>query len=245
MFALYKKELSSFFSSLMGYLTIIVFLVLTGLLLWVFNSDFNILNYGYAGLDGLFFVGPFLYLFLIPAITMRMFAEEKKNGTIELLFTKPLSDMAIIGAKFLAGLTLVFISLLPTLVYYFSVYHLGDPVGNIDTGSVIGSYIGLLFLGATFVSIGLFATSLTNNQIVAFITAALLCAFCYLGFEALYNMNFLGKVGLFVQGLGIQAHYESISRGVIDTRDVIYFLSVITIFMMGTRLVLQSRKWQK
>ena len=245
MFALYKKEISSFFSSLMGYLTIIVFLVLTGLLLWVFNSDFNILNYGYAGIDGLFFVGPFLYLFLIPAITMRMFAEEKKNGTIELLFTKPLSDMAIIGAKFLAGLTLVFISLLPTLVYYFSVYHLGDPVGNIDTGSVIGSYIGLLFLGATFVSIGLFSTALTNNQIVAFITTALLCAFCYLGFEALYNMNFLGKVGLFVKGLGIQDHYESISRGVIDTRDIIYFLSVITIFIMGTRLVLQSRKWQK
>jgi len=245
MFALYKKEISSFFSSLMGYLTIIVFLVLTGLLLWVFNSDFNILNYGYAGIDGLFFVGPFLYLFLIPAITMRMFAEEKKNGTIELLFTKPLSDMAIIGAKFLAGLTLVFISLLPTLVYYFSVYHLGDPVGNIDTGSVIGSYIGLLFLGATFVSIGLFSTALTNNQIVAFITTALLCAFCYLGFEALYNMNFLGKVGLFVKGLRIQDHYESISRGVIDTRDIIYFLSVITIFIMGTRLVLQSRKWQK
>lgn len=245
MFALYKKELSSFFASIIGYLTIIVFLVLTGLMLWVFRSNFNILDYGYASLEGLFFVAPFLYLFLIPAITMRMFAEEKRTGTIELLLTKPLSDFTIIFAKFLAGVTLVFLSLLPTLVYYFSVYSLGDPVGNIDHGSVVGSYIGMLFLGATFVSIGIFATSLTNNQIVAFITAALLCAVCYLGFNALYNMNFLGKAGLFVKALGIEYHYESISRGVIDTRDVLYFISVITLFLMGTRLVLQSRKWQK
>lgn len=244
MFSLYKKELASFFSSLIGYLTICVFLVLTGLMLWVFRTGFNILDYGYAGLDGLFFIAPFLYLFLIPAITMRMFAEEKRTGTIELLLTKPLGDWTIIFAKFLAGLTLVFISLLPTLVYYFSVFALGDPVGNIDTGSVIGSYIGLLFLGAAFVSIGLFATSLTNNQIVAFITAALLCAVSLMGFEALYGMGFLGKVGLFVKALGIQHHYDSISRGVIDTRDVLYFLSVIALFLMGTRLVLQSRKWK-
>lgn len=139
MLTLFKKELASFFSSLIGYLTIIVFLVLTGLMLWVFKSDFNILDYGYAGIDGLFVIGPFLYLFLIPAITMRMFAEEKKNGTMELLLTKPLSEMKLIWAKFLAGFTLVFISLLPTLVCYFSVFALGDPVGNIDTGSVIGS----------------------------------------------------------------------------------------------------------
>lgn len=245
MFALYKKELATFFSSLTGYLTIIVFLVLTALMLWVFRSGFNILDYGYAGIDGLFFIGPFLYLFLIPAITMRMFAEERRTGTIELLLTKPLGDFTIIFAKFLAGLTLVAISLLPTLVCYFSVYSLGDPVGNIDTGGVIGSYIGLIFLGGAFVSIGLFSTSLTNNQIVAFIVAALLCAFCYLGFEAVYNMNFLGDFGLFVQALGIKHHYESISRGVIDTRDVLYFLSVVALFLMGTRLVLQSRKWQK
>ena len=139
MFTLYKKELASFFSSLIGYLTIIVFLVLTGLMLWVFKSDFNILDYGFAGMDGLFIIGPFLYLFLIPAITMRMFAEERRTGTIELLLTKPLGDFTIIFAKFLAGLTLVAISLLPTLVCYFSVYSLGDPVGNIDTGGVIGS----------------------------------------------------------------------------------------------------------
>ncbi|MBO4307338.1 MAG: gliding motility-associated ABC transporter permease subunit GldF [Bacteroidales bacterium] len=244
MYTLFKKEISSFFSSLMGYLTITVFLVFTGLMLWVFRTSFNVLDYKYAGLDGLFLLGPFLYLFLIPAITMRMFAEEKKNGTMELLLTKPLSEFTIIFAKFLAGCTLVVISLIPTVVYYWIVYRLGDPIGNIDTGSVVGSYIGLLFLGVVFVAIGLFASSLTNNQIVAFIVAALLCAFCYLGFDSLYALVH-GKTALLLRTLGIQAHYESISRGVVDTRDVIYFLSVITLFLMLTRLVLQSRKWQK
>ena len=243
MFTLFKKELASFFSSLIGYLTIVVFLALTGLMLWVFKSDFNILDYGYAGMDGLFIIGPFLYLFLIPAITMRMFAEEKKNGTMELLLTKPLSEMKIIWAKFLAGFVLVFISLLPTLVCYFSVVALGDPVGNIDTGSVTGSYIGLLLLGAAFVAIGLFASSITNNQIVAFILAALMSAFMHLGFESIYRMGFLGDADLFVRSLGMSYHYDSISRGVVDSRDVIYFISVIAIFMMATRIVLQSRKW--
>jgi len=244
MFTLYKKELSTFFSSLMGYLTIIVFLVLTGLMLWVLRTSFNVLDYKYAGLDGLFLLGPFLYLFLIPAITMRMFAEEKKNGTMELLLTKPMSELTIIVAKFLAGWTLVLISLVPTLVYYWAVYRLGDPMGNIDTGSVVGSYIGLLFLGGAFVAIGLFASSLTSNQIVAFIVGALLCVFCYMGFDALYALG-QGGFALLLRSLGMQVHYESISRGVIDTRDVIYFLSVIVLFIMLTRLVLQSRKWQR
>lgn len=243
MFTLYKKELSNFFSSLIGYLTIIVFLVLTSLMLWVFRSGFNILDYGFAGIDGLFIIGPFLYLFLIPAITMRTFAEEKKNGTMEFLLTKPLSDMTLIWAKVLASCTLVFISLLLTLVAYFTVVALGDPVGNIDSGSVFGSYIGLFLLGAAFVSIGVFASTLTNNQIVAFIIAAVLCAFAYLGFESIYNMGFLGKADLFVKQLGMSHHYSSISRGVIDTRDVLYFLCVMALFMMLTRLVLQSRKW--
>lgn len=243
MFTLYKKELANFFSSLIGYLTIIVFLVLSGLMLWVFRSSFNILDYGYAGMDGLFLIAPFLYLFLIPAITMRMLAEEKKNGTIEFLLTKPLTDMTIIWAKFLAGCTLVFFSILPTLVCYFSVVALGDPVGNIDSGSVFGSYIGLLLLGAAFVSIGLFASAVTNNQIVAFIVAAVLSAFCYLGFESLYYMDFLGNADLFVKSLGMRHHYDSMSRGVVDTRDVIYFASVIALFVMLTRLILQSRKW--
>lgn len=243
MFTLFKKELSNFFSSLIGYLTIIVFLVLTGLMLWVFKSDFNILDYGFAGMDGLFIIGPFLYLFLIPAITMRMFSEEKKNGTMELLLTKPLSEMTLIWSKFLAGFTLVFISLLPTIVCYFCVVSLGDPVGNIDTGATIGSYLGLMLLGAAFVAIGLFSSSLTNNQIVAFILAALISAFMHLGFESIFRMGFLGGLDLLVKSLGMSHHYESISRGVIDTRDVLYFASVIALFLMATRIVIQSRKW--
>lgn len=242
MFTLYKKEISSFFSSLTGYLTIIVFLVLTGLMLWVFRTSFNVLDYKYAGLDGLFLMGPFLYLFLIPAITMRMFAEEKRGGTMELLLTKPLSELSIVIAKFLAGVTLLVIALLPTLAYYWAVYRLGDPVGNIDTGSVMGSYLGMIFLGGAFVAIGLFSSSLTNNQIVAFIIAAVLCAFCYLGFDSLYALMH-GRFALLLRQLGLQVHYESISRGVIDTRDVFYFLSVIVFFLMLTRLVLLSRKW--
>ncbi|MBR4506203.1 MAG: gliding motility-associated ABC transporter substrate-binding protein GldG [Bacteroidales bacterium] len=243
MFTLYKKELRGFFSSITGYLIIGVFLVLTGLMLWVLKSDFNILDYGYAGLDGLFLIGPFLYLFLIPAITMRSFAEERRGGTMEMLLTRPLGDWTVVWAKFLAAWTLVLISLLPTLVAYFSVYALGDPVGNIDTGGVAGSYIGLLLLGGAFVAIGLFCSSLSNNQIVSFVLAALLCAVAYLGFESLYRMGLFGGADLFVKSLGTAHHYESMSRGVIDTRDVIYFASVMALFLMATRLVLQSRMW--
>lgn len=167
MWTLYKKELRGFFSSLTGYLTIAVFLVLTGLMLWVLRSDFNILDYGYASLEGLFLIGPFLYLFLIPAITMRSLAEERRTGTLEMLLTRPLGEWTVVFAKFLAAWTLVLISLLPTLVSYFSVYALGDPVGNIDTGSVVGSYIGLLLLGGAFTAIGLFCSSLWEiNEII-------------------------------------------------------------------------------
>lgn len=244
MWTLYKKELRGFFSSLTGYLTIAVFLVLTGLSLWVFRSDFNILDYGYASLDGLFLIGPFLYLFLIPAITMRSLAEERRTGTIEYLLTRPLGDWTVVFAKFLAAWTLVAISLLPTLVAYFTVYALGDPVGNIDTGSVMGSYLGLLLLGGAFSAIGVFCSSLTSNQIVSFILAALLCAVAYLGFESIYNMGLLGKADLVVRELGVMYHYESISRGVVDTRDVLYFLSLMALFLLATRMVLQSRLWK-
>lgn len=243
MWTLYKKELTNFFSSLTGYLTIGVFLTLTGLMLWVLKSDFNILDFGYAGMEGMFLVGPFLYLFLIPAITMRSLAEERRNGMLETLMTHPLSDWTIVWAKFLAGWTLVFVSLLPTVVCYFSVYSLGYPVGNIDTGAVIGSYIGLLLLGGAFVAIGIFCSSLTANQIVSFILAAVLCAVAYLGFESLYRMEIFGSGDLFVKSLGMMDHYESISRGVVDTRDVLYFASVAALFLMATRLVLQSRLW--
>ena len=177
MFTLLKKELNSFLSSLIGYMAIVVFLAFNGLFLWIIEGDFNVFSYGIAGLDGLFLLAPWIFLFLIPSITMKMFAEEKKNGTIELLLTKPLSDISIIFSKFLAGVILVIISILPTLIYIIAVYQLGSPKGNLDLGGIMGSYLGLVFLGAIFVAIGIFCSSLTDNQIIAFILSVVLSAF--------------------------------------------------------------------
>ena len=243
MYALFKKEISNFLSSLMGIMVIVVFLLITGLFLWVFQSDFNLLTFGYANLDGLFILAPWVFLFLVPAVTMRSFAEENRTGTIEMLVTKPLSDWQIIFGKFLAAVALVLLSLLPTLVYYFSVYRLGFPVGNLDSGGIFGSYIGLFLLSASFVSIGIFCSSVTNNQILAFILAVFLCGFIYIGFEFIYSLSLFGGIDLFIQRLGMAAHYSSISRGVVDTRDILYFLSVMALFLSMTKLVLSSRKW--
>ena len=242
MLALFKKEINGFLHSFIGYIVIIVFLLTTGLFLWVLPVEFNILDYRYASIDGLFIIGPFVFLFLIPAITMRSFADEKKSGTLELLMTQPLSDLAVILAKYFAGVVLVIISLLPTLVWFISVYRLGLPPGNLDMGGMWGSYIGLFFLGSTFVSIGIFSSSLTDNQIVSFVIAIFLCAFLYMGFELIYTFIFSGKVGLAIQSFGLDAHYSSMSRGVIDTRDVIYFISTSVLFILLTRLSLESRK---
>ncbi|MCF8229069.1 MAG: gliding motility-associated ABC transporter permease subunit GldF [Bacteroidales bacterium] len=243
MFTLLKKEVSGFLSSLIGYIVITVFLLINGLFLWVFPSEFNILDFGYAGLDGLFMMAPFVFLFLIPAITMRSFADEKKSGTIEFLATQPISDMQIVWAKYLSGLVLVIFSLLPTLIYFVTVYILALPPGNVDTGGIWGSYLGLLFLGASFVAIGLFSSSLTDNQIISFLIAVFLSAFLYLGFEFIYSFDLFGAVDLFIKSLGISTHYASISRGVVDTRDVLYFISLITLFLLLTKLSVQSRKW--
>jgi ABC-2 type transport system permease protein len=234
---------NGFLNSILGYIAISVFLIVNGLFLWILPVESNILENGYASIDGLFMIGPFVFLFLIPAITMRFFAEEKKSGTIELLMTKPLSDMQLIMAKYMAGLSLVIISIIPTLIYFFSVYHLGLPKGNLDTGGMWGSYIGMFFLGATFVAIGLFASSLTDNQIISFILAILLCGFFYIGFEFIYNLDLFGSADLFVKNLGISAHYAAMSKGVIDTRDLLYFLSVITLFILLTKISIESRKW--
>lgn len=244
MFALYLKEIRAFLSSITGYIVILVFLITTGLFLWFFPNDFNILDYGYANLDGLFIIAPIVFLFLVPAITMRSFSEEKKTGTIELLLTRPISDMNIIVAKFLAAVSLIIIALLPTLVYLFSVYQLGFPKGNLDLGSIWGSYIGLLLLGSVFASIGVFASSTTDNQVISFILAILLSAFLYMGFELVYSFDLFGSIDLFIRSLGINAHYSSISRGVVDTRDVVYFLSVITLFLFMTNFSLSKRKWE-
>ncbi|WP_282037168.1 gliding motility-associated ABC transporter permease subunit GldF [Saccharicrinis aurantiacus] len=243
MWSLYKKEIISFFSSLTGYLVVGVFLMLSGLFLWVVPGELNILFSEYASLDSLFYLAPWLYLFLVPAVTMRLFADEKRIGTMELLFTRPLTEMQIVLAKYLAGLTLIIVSLLPTLIYYFSVYQLGSTVGNIDTGGTNGSYIGLLFLASIYVAIGVFSSSLTDNQVVAFVTSVILCFVFYFGFDALSDVVSSNQLRSIVLNWGIDSHYQSISRGVIDSRDIIYFLSVIGVFLFASKTVLLSRKW--
>jgi len=242
MWTLYKKEILGFLSSITGWVVIGIFLTATGLFLWVLPSGLNIPDGGYANLNGLFSLAPFVFLFLVPAVTMNSLAEEKRSGTLELLLIRPLSGTKIITAKYLAAFTLVVLSLLPTLIYYFSVYRLGYPVGDIDTGGFWGSFIGLLFLGAAFVAMGIFASSLTNNPIVAFLTAVVISAFIYMGFD--FISSFFGGAALFVQAFGISAHYASMSRGVIDSRDVIYFLSLILFFLYLSVSFLGRRKWK-
>lgn len=242
MYALVKKEVRSFLSLLIGYIVISVFLLLVGLFLWVFPFAYNIPESGYARLDSLFDLAPWVFLFLIPAITMRSFAEERRNGTIELLFTKPLTDTQIILSKYIGGLVLVLFSLLPTFIYYFSIRELGNPPGNIDNGGTFGSYIGLLMIGATFVSVGIFCSSLTQNQVVAFIIAVFLCFFLYLGFDMIASFSTFGNLDSFVRDMGIYEHYQSIKRGVVDSRDILYFVTVIALFVLFTKFILEKRR---
>jgi len=243
MFALLKKEINSFLNSLIGYIVIAVFLLTIGLFMWVFPGEFNIMDSGYAHIDSLFTITPWVYMLLVPAVTMRLFSEEKKTGTIELLLTRPITEMQVVVAKYLSGVILVLISLLPTIVYCLTIYSVSFPVGNIDTGSIIGSYLGLLLLGAGFVAIGLFASSISDNQVVSFIIAFFLCLICYTGFEMASSISKVPYLSNILFNLGIHAHYISMSRGVIDTRDVVYFLSLIFIFLFSTRTVIESRKW--
>lgn len=243
MIGILKKELNSFLSSLTGYMVILVFLILNGLFLWVFPGSFNLLESGYAGLDGLFFLAPWIFLFLIPALTMRFFSDEIKTGTIELILTKPISEFKLVLGKFFAGFILCLIALLPTLIYLISIYFLGQPIGNIDWGATIGSYIGLILLSGAYVSIGIFSSSLTDNQIVSFILSLFFCFFCFTGFEQLATLLSHTGMELSIDKLGISYHYNAISRGVIDTRDLIYFLSFISTFIFASKLSLQSRKW--
>ena len=243
MFALLKKEISSFLNSLIGYVVIGVFLLLVGLFMWIFPGELNVLDYGFATLDTLFYIAPWVFMFLIPAVTMRSFAEERRTGTIELLLTRPISDMNIVLAKYFAGLFLVVVAVLPTLISYASVYWLGQPEGNIDTGGTWGSYIGLLFLGASFVAIGVFASSVTSNQIVSFLLSSVICFFMYAGFDSLGSFDLFGSLDNFIISLGISDHYAGMSKGLIDTRDIAYFVVIIGLFLLLTRLTLQSRKW--
>ena len=242
MFTLFKKEVNGFLSSLVAYITIGIFLLVMGLFLWVFPES-SILEYGYAGLDSLFNTAPYIFIFMIPALTMRTLSEERKEGTFELLATSPLTDWQIVLGKYFAALAIVLFALIPTLVYYFTVYELGLTRGNIDTGAVIGSYIGLFLLGGVFAAIGIFASSITKNQIIAFAIGVFLCFFAFSGFDSLSTLLTFSSVDALISSLGINEHYQSISRGVLDTRDLIYFLSLISLFLVFTKTVLGGRKW--
>lgn len=245
MFAILTKEIRGFFSSLTGYIVIIVFLLINSLFMWIFPGEWNIFDNGYAGLDTLFLLSPWVFLFLVPAVTMKMFAEEKRLGTIELIFSKPITERGIIWGKYLASVLLVLLALLPCLIYYFSVYMLGETPGNLDRGGTWGAFTGLFFLASVYASAGIFASSLTDNQVIAFIIAVLICFVMFMGFDSIAYLPVLKNLDEFIIRLGINEHYKSISRGVLDIRDVVYFAAVVTIFNEATRLVLLSRKWKK
>ncbi|WP_040249479.1 gliding motility-associated ABC transporter permease subunit GldF [Psychroserpens mesophilus] len=235
MIAILKKEINSFFASPIGYLVIAVFLSINGLFLWLFKGEFNILDNGFADLSSFFLLAPWILIFLVPAVTMRSFADEKKQGTLELLLTKPISHLHIVFGKYLGAFILILMALIPTLLYVYTISKLGNPEGNLDIGSVMGSYFGLLFLVAAYTAIGVFASSLTDNQIVAFITAVFISFFFYFGFEGLSNYNLFGDA-FFIEKLGMESHFKSMSRGILDTRDIIYFLSVTALFLTFTTL---------
>ena len=240
---LFFKEIKDFFSSVTGYLVVVVYLLINSMFLWIFKGNLNIFDVGLANIDTLFIISPWVFLFLVPAITMNMFANEFKTGTMELLLTRPLTEFQITFAKYLSSLVLVLISLLPTFLYLISIHCLATPVGNVDYGAIIGSYIGLFFLAAVYSAIGLFASSLSKNTVIAFLLSVLLCYIFFLGFENLGTLVSLGKISDFIISFGINDHYNSISRGVVDTRDIVYFASIIAIFIFLTKLRLESRKW--
>lgn len=245
MFAIYKKELTGFFSSLTGYIVIAVFLVINSLFMWVFPGELNIPESGYASLETIFLISPWVFLFLVPAVTMRMISEEKRTGTIELLYSRPLTELQIVAGKYLAAVTLVLLSLMPLAVSYLSVWYTGDPRGNLDVGGTWGSMTGLFFLAAVYAAIGLFASSLSENQVISFIIAVITCFVMFTGFEYFAYLPGLKNFDEFIGSLGINEHYGSLSRGVIDMADIAYFVAVVVIFNEATRLVLNSRKWRR
>jgi ABC-2 type transport system permease protein len=240
--ALYFKEIRSFLSSIIGYIFILIFLITSGLFHWIISYNTNLLEGSESDLIPFFNLSPLIFLILIPAITMRSIAEERRTGTIELLFTRPISDLKILLAKYFAGVTLVVITLIPTLIFYISMHYLGNPVGIIDDGATFTSYIGLILLGSTFVAIGIFASSITSSQIVAFILAMFLCWIFYDGLTLLGSFSLMGGFDSIIKYCGISFHYDSIKRGVIDTSDIVYFFGVITIFMASALTVIKSLK---
>ena len=243
MWALAKKEFNAFFQSSTGVLILCVYLGMNGAFLWLMQGPFHLLDSGYAQLDGLFMLSPWVFLFLLPAIGMRMLAEERRTGTLEWLLTKPLSEMQVVAGKWLAGMMLVVLALLPTVVYAISLYQLGNPVGNLDLGSTLGSYLGLLFLASAYLSLSLFTSAITDNPIVAFVLGMLLSLIFYAGFDQLASLDALKSQSLLVLNLGISEHYTSITRGVVDSRDVVYFVGLTCVSLAAARTALQSRNW--
>jgi len=242
--ALYFKEIRSFLSSIIGYIFILIFLITSGIAHWISSEEYylNLLTGSESDLIPFFNFSPWIFLILIPAITMRSIAEERRTGTIELLFTRPISDFKILMAKYLASVTLLIIALLPTLVYYISMHYLGDPVGIMDDGSAIASYFALVLLGASFTAVGIFSSALTSSQIVAFILAAFLCSMFFAGFYLIGSFNLLGSYDSIFQYFGMYSHYIGLMEGQINTKDVIYFLSIIVLFIFGALTVIKSLK---
>jgi len=237
--SLFFKEINAFFGSLTGYLVLALFLVALGLIVWVFPES-SVLDYGFADLESLFVYTPYVFTFLIPALSMRAISEERKSGTWELLRTSPLSLVQIIIAKYLALITLVFLAVLPTLLYAYSIMQLGEPIGNLDLAGFFGSWIGLLMIGAAFSAVGLFASALTSQQVVAFVLGVFLCFLLYFGFSALSEM-LTGEIAYWVEELSLSYHYISLSRGVVDSRDVFFLFGMIWLFLGASVLVLRNK----
>ena len=242
MFSIFSKEFRYFFSTPIGYIVLGLFWLAISLFLWVIPGQYNIIDSGYAQLDGMFQLSPWLFMFLCPAVCMRMFAEELQNHTFDLLATKPIPLWQIVAGKFLAAWVLTIIALLPCIFNYWVVYSIAEPVGNVDSGAFWGAFLGLIFLTAANCSIGLFTSSLTKSQIVAFILGLLICFLLFYGFDLASGLFSEGNTVEAIQKIGFHAHYKSISRGVIDLRDIIYFLSVSALFLLITIRRLSIRK---
>jgi ABC-2 type transport system permease protein len=240
MISIAKKELYQFFSSLTGYITIILFLLLNGLYLFVLK-DSNIFDYGYATLNSFFDLAPWVFIFLIPALGMRSFADEFKSGTFETLKTSPLTKWQIVLGKYFAIIAVIIIALIPTVLYVITIQSLSS-TGGIDTGAITGSYIGLFLLASVFAAITTWCSSLTSNAVIAFLLGSFACIILYFGFSAISKLPvFTGNADYYIEMLGIDFHYQSISRGVMDTRDMIYFFSVIFIFLFATQKNLHKK----
>ncbi len=241
MWTILRKEFNEFLNSLIAYVVLAVFLGGTGLVMWIFPES-SVLDYGYATMEPLFTLGPYLLMFLVPAITMRSFAEERRSGTVELLLTLPFKSWEIVLGKYLAAWLLVLFSVLPTLVYFYSVHALGTPIGNLDAAGIAGSYLGLLLLGAVFTAFGLLASVLTENQIVSFVFAGFLCFVAYDGIDAFANIDTWGKWSYLLQQVGILFHYQAMSKGLIDLKNVGYFIALITFMLFLVQFVLSGRR---